>query len=87
MLGIGGTILRQRARQRRLLLIEVVLLLFAVQLDERLAGRDAIAKVGENSADLSLGLGGHRDLIDGRQRPDDFDGAPDGFFPNGLDFH
>ena len=77
VLRIGGAVLRERARQRRLLLIEAVLLLLAIELNERLAGRDAIAEVGEDPADLAVGFRRNRHLIDGGQRADDFDGAVD----------
>ena len=59
--------------ERRLLLVEVVLELLAIELDERLAGLDAIAKVGEHAADDAVGLRGDGDLVFGRERPDDFD--------------
>ena len=85
MLRVGGAVLRERARQRRLLLIEVVLLFFVVQLNECLARRHAIAEVREDAADLALGFGRHGDLIDGRQGPNDFDGAADRFLADLLD--
>ena len=56
-----------------------VLLLLAIELHEHLAGRHAIAEVGEDPAHLALGLRRHRDLVHGRQRADDLDGAADRF--------
>ena len=38
VLRIGGAVLRERSRQRRLLLLVGVLLLFVVELDEHLPG-------------------------------------------------
>ena len=83
--GFGGAVLRERARERRLLLIEAVLPLLAIELDERLAGLHAIAEVGEDAADLAVGFRRHRHLVDGRERADDFDGPVDRFLANRLD--
>ena len=50
--GIGGAVLRERPRQRRLLLLVGVALLLVVELDEHLAGRDPVAEVGEDARTL-----------------------------------
>ena len=68
MLRIGGTILRERARMRRALLVEAVLQLLAIELDERLSRRDAIAEIGEHATNDAVDLGRHRDLVLGSQR-------------------
>ena len=49
--------------------------LLAIELDQHLAGLDAIAEVGEHAADDALGLRGDRDLVLGGERADDFEGA------------
>ena len=74
---------------RRALLVEVVLQLLAIELDERLSRRHAITEVGEHAAHDAVDFGGDRDLVFGRQRADDFEGAPhrlltDGFGLDGL---
>ena len=48
--------LRERALERRLLLVERVLLLFAIDLNQRLSGRHAVAEVGEDPAHLAVGF-------------------------------
>jgi hypothetical protein len=75
--GIGGAVLRERARQRGFLLLEVVLLLFLVDQDERLAGANAVAKVGEDPAHSAVGFGRDRHLVDGGQRADELDRSGD----------
>ena len=52
VLRIGRAVLRQRARQRGLLLFEAVLLLLAVELDQDLPGFDTIAEVREDRRTL-----------------------------------
>ena len=49
VLRIGRAVLRERARQRGPLLIEVVLLLFAIEHDQRLSGGDAVAEIRRGS--------------------------------------
>ncbi len=71
--------------ERRPLLVEVVFGLFAIEFEQRLAGRHAVAKVGGQPADAALGLGRHGDLVDRRQRADHFDGAAEGLLANLLD--
>jgi hypothetical protein len=77
VLRVGGAVLRQRAGQRRLLLLVRVLLLLIVELNEHLPGPDAVAKVGKNRANLPVSLGRDGDLIDGSEGTDDVDGAMD----------
>ena len=57
MLRVRCAVLRERAGQRRLLLLEAVLLLFVVELNEDLPGLHAIAEVGEDAADRAVGFG------------------------------
>jgi hypothetical protein len=46
----------QRARERGLLIVEVVLQLLAIELDEHLTRLHAIAEVGQHTADRAVGL-------------------------------
>ena len=78
MVRIGRAVLRQRPGVGRLLLLERVLLFFVVEADEDLPGLDPVAEVREHLLDPSVGLGGNRDLIHGRQGSYDVDRAPDG---------
>ena len=75
MARLGRAVFRQRARQRGLLVLEVVFELLAIELDERLAGLHVIAKVHEHAADGAFGLRGNRDLVFGGERADDLDGT------------
>ena len=87
VLRIGGAVLRERFRERRLLLLEVVLRLLAIELDQDLSRFHAIPKVREQPADPSFGFGGDRHLVDGGQGADDFDGAVNRLLPDRLHFH
>ena len=49
VLRVGRAVLRQRPRERRLLLLERVLLFLAVELDEDLPGLHAIAEVRQDA--------------------------------------
>src|SRR5262249_31905213 len=81
---VGGSVFRQRAIERRLLLIEVVLRLFAIEFDEHLSGGDAVAKVGENPSNGAASLRRDRHVVLGRERADHFDGTVNAFLPDGL---
>ena len=87
MARLGGAVAGERPRQRRLLLFEVVFELFAIELDQHLAGLDAIAEIDEHPADRAVGLRGDRDLIFGGKRADDFDRAADRFLADRLGLH
>ena len=71
MLRIGRTVLRERPRQRRLLLLEAVLRLLVVELNQDLSRFDAIAEVSEDAADRAVRLRRDDDLVDGGQCTDD----------------
>jgi hypothetical protein len=87
VLRIGGAVLRQRARQRRLLLVEVVLLLLAIDLNQRLSSDDAVAEVRQNPAYLAVGLRRDRHLIDRGERAHELHCAFDFFEPHGFERH
>ena len=72
---------------RRALLVEAVLQLLAIELDERLSRRDAVAEIGSYPANHAVNLGRHDDLVLGRQRPDYFESTSDRLLANrfGLD--
>ena len=80
-------VLRERPRVGRLLLVEGVLQLLAIDLDQRLAGLDRIAEIREHAADDAFGLRGNRDLVFGGERADDFDGAVERLLPDRLGLH
>src|ERR1051326_6787017 len=63
MLGIRRAVLRECARQRRLLLREVVLRFFTIELDERVARMHAIAQVVKNLADDAVGFRRNRHFV------------------------
>ena len=71
MLRVGRAVLRERAGERRLLLLVGVLLLLVVELDQHLAGRHAIAEIGEDGAHGAFGFGRNRHLVHGGQGADD----------------
>ena len=71
MLRIGRAILRQRPRERRLLLVVACTAASRVELDEHLAGPHPVAQVREDRADLPVGFRRDRDLIDGGEGADD----------------
>jgi hypothetical protein len=85
MLRVRRAELRQRFLERRALLVEVVLLLFAIDEDQRLTRLHAIAEIREDPAHLAVRLGGNGDLIDGRQRPHQIDGPLDRLFLDDLE--
>src|SRR5262245_13618472 len=85
MSGIGGAISGKRADPRRLLLIQAVLKLLAIELDERLVRTNGIAEIGEHPADDAFSLRRNRDLILGSQRADDLDGPMHRLLAHGLD--
>ena len=58
-----------------------------VELDEHLPGLHPIAEIGQDPADLAVGLGRNRDLIHGGQRADDVNRARNGILANGLDLN
>ncbi len=87
VLRIGRAVLRQRPRQRRLLLFEAVLLLLVVELDQDLAGFDTIAKVREDRPHAAVGFRRNDDLVHCSQSTDDVDRAADGILLNGSDGH
>ena len=72
---------------RRALLVEAVLQLLAIELDERLSRRDAIAEIGEHATNDAVDLGRHRDLVLGGQRANHLEGASNRLLTNrfGLD--
>jgi hypothetical protein len=72
-MGICRAVLRERTGERGLLLFEGVLLFFAVELDEHLPRRDAVAKVSQDGAHRAVGFGRDRDVIDGGERADNID--------------
>ena len=86
-LGVRRAVLRQRAIERRLLLLELVLQLLAVELDQHLAGLHPIAEIREHPADAAVGLRRNRHLVDGGERADDFDRAVQRFLPDRFDLH
>ena len=54
--GIRRAVLRQRARERSLLLLVGVLLFLAIELDDSLPGLHSIAKVGQDPTHFAVGL-------------------------------
>jgi hypothetical protein len=87
MLRIGRAVLRERAGERGLLLVGTVLLLLAVESDDRFTRLHAIAEVGQDAADFAIGFRRDRHLIDGREGPDDVDAATHRFLLHRLDAH
>ena len=79
---IGGAVSRESARVRGALLVEVVLQLLAIDLDERLSRRDAIAEIGEHATNDAVDLGRHRDLVLGSQRANHLEGASNRLLAN-----
>ena len=56
--------------------------LLAIQFDERLSRRDAIAEIGEHATNDAVDLGRHRDLVLGSQRANHLEGASNRLLAN-----
>ena len=85
MLGVGRAQLRQRALERRFLLVEIVLLFLVIDLDERLSGGHPIAEIGQDPAHLPVGFRRNGDLVHRGERADHFHGPADRFLADDLD--
>ena len=70
MLWIGRAVLRERARERRLLLLRRVLLPLVVEPDEHLPGLHTIAEIGQDGAHRAVCFRRYRDLVDGCEGAD-----------------
>ena len=69
MLGVGCPVAAQRARERGFLLIQVVLRLFAIELEQNLPGLNAIAKVRQKPLDATLRFGRPEERRSAPQQP------------------
>jgi len=87
MLRVGRAVLSERTRQRRALLIQVVLRLFAVELDQHVTGVHAIAEIVKDAADDPVGFRRDGDLVDRGQGADHFNRTDHGLFAHGFDLH
>ena len=85
VLGVGGAQLCKCALERRFLLVEIVLLFLAIDLDERLSGGHPIAEIGQDPAHLPVGFRRNRDLIHSGKRADHLHGPADRFLADDLD--
>ena len=84
---LGRPIFRQRARQRRPLLIEAVLELLAIELNQHLAGPHTIAHVCDDSTDHAFNLRRDGDFVFSRERADHFHGTVHGILPDQFGLH
>jgi hypothetical protein len=66
--------LREGTSERRLLLLECVLLPLAIELDQDLSSPDAVTEIREDPPDLAVRFRRNRHLIDRRESPDDVNG-------------
>jgi hypothetical protein len=87
VLRVRRSVLRERASQRRALLLEVVLGLLAVEFDEHVSGSHPIPEVVMNLTDNAIGLRRDRHVVDGRESADDFERTGHSLFAHHLDLH
>jgi hypothetical protein len=85
MLRVGRAVLRQRPRQRRALLLEVVLRFLVIEFDQDVAGVHPIAKVVQDAADDPVGLRRDGDFVHGGQGADHFNRTDHGLLADGFD--
>ncbi len=83
---VGGAELRERAVERRLLLVVVVLKFFAIESDEHLARLHAIAEVRIEMTHPAFGFRRNRRLVDSRERAHHLDRAMQRLLPYRFDF-
>jgi hypothetical protein len=84
--GVGGTVLGERPRMGRALLVEVVLKFLAIEFDKRLSRNDAIAKVGSYATNDAVHLRRDCDLVLRRQRTYDVEAASYRFLSDRFGF-